>query len=223
MTIAAQQLREYLEAKYPGIRIGRRKCRDTTLGKVSQHSAFERGGYDSNALDIMGGSTGGVPWSWSENVELIQTVFVDMMATYDAWSIRKIFWQVPDHFGHAHVDFWPTITMHKWCGGSVTPTWALSDKSTVVTRDPEPENGRYDGGDMLTFSDWANGLFDLIEDDEIRDLYKAGYIEGDPNRVVPYFVGLRDLGSVGRSAPQRKEIARFVQTSMTSAWLSAAK
>ncbi len=222
MTIAAQQLREYLELTYPGIRIGRRNCRDTASGKVSQHSAYERGGFDSNALDIMGGSTGGVPWSRSENVDLIQAVVDDVMANADAWSIRIVFWKVPDHFGHAHFDFWPTITMHMWCGGSVTPLWKLSDGTVVSTRDPEPENGRYDGGETMTFSDWANGWFDLVTDDEIQDLYDAGYIEGNAAIVVAYWANLRDLGSVGRSTSQRKEVARFVQTTMTSAWLSAA-
>ena len=219
MTIAATQLREHLELEFPGIRIGRKACRDTAGGSISQHSAYD--GYDSNALDIMGGSSGGVPWSRSENIDLIQEVVDLIEPNRDAWSVRVILWQVADHYGHAHIDFWPTITVHKWCGGPETPTWELSTGQTDITRDPEPENGRYDGGEM-TYTDWANGFFDLVTDPEIQDLFDAGYIEGDPAIVVEYWADLRDLGSTGRSPSQRREVARFVQTSQVSAWVAAA-
>jgi len=220
MTIAAAQLREYLEAKYPGVRISRKACRDTAGGSVSQHSAFD--GYDSNALDIMGGSTSGTAWTRSENIALIELIVADILTHRDEWSIRLVLWKVPDHFGHAHVDFWPTILVHKWCGGPDDPTWALSNGDTITTRDPEPENGPYEGKATMTYSDWANGLFDLLNDDEIQDLFDAGYIEGDPAIVVAYWANLRDLGSEGRTPSQRKEVARFVQTSQVSAWLHAA-
>lgn len=222
MTVAAQQLREYLEVKHPGIRISRKACRNTAGGAISQHSAYgSDDGYDSNALDIMGGSTGGVAWGWDANVALIQQVVDEVRESMDAWSVRLILWQVPDHYGHAHIDFWPTILMRKWCGGPETPAWKYSTGDTVTTREPEPENGRYDGSGMATYKDWANGFFDLITDDEIAELYAAGFIQGDPDEVVPYWVGLRDLGAEGRTIEQRAEVARFVQTSTISAWLAS--
>ena len=143
MTQAAEQCREYIEAKYPGVRISRLACRDTTKGDISQHSAYD--GYDSNALDIMG-VVGG---TWDENVALIQEIVDDLNTHLEEWSIRKILWQVAKHYGHAHIDYYPMITMHKWCGGPETPTWRLSNGETITTRDPAPENGPYDGSDTM--------------------------------------------------------------------------
>ena len=149
MSQAAEQCREYIEAKYPGVRISRLACKDTTKGDISQHSAYD--GYDSNALDIMG-VVGG---SWDENVAFIQKIVDDLNQHLEEWSIRKILWQVAAHFGHAHIDFYPMITMHKWCGGPETPTWRLSNGDTVTTRDPAPENGPYDGSDNMGCP-WTN-------------------------------------------------------------------
>lgn len=222
MTIAATQLREYLEGKYPGVRISRLSCRLTAGGSISQHSAYD--GYDSNAMDIMGGPLG---QTFDQNVALIQTIVDDVEAHRDDWSIRLILWQVPDHFGHAHFDFYPTMTAPaKWCGSDVTPRWTSSDGTNEYTRDPEPENGRYEGNDeMLTFADWANGLFDHIDDGEITALREAGYWNaGSPDVAAAdqFWIDMRDKGTVGRTPGERQEVARFVQTCEVSAWLNAA-
>ena len=107
MSIAAQQCRTYIEDKYPGVRISRRKCKDTTTGEVSNHSSYDTGEYDSNALDIMGGTIG---WTWDQNVALIQQIVDDLNEHLDDWSIRKILWQTAGHYGHAHIDFLPLCT-----------------------------------------------------------------------------------------------------------------
>ncbi len=146
MSQAAEQCRQYIQAKYPGVRISRQSCRDTTSGKISQHSAYQSGDYDSNALDIMGGPHG---WTWDQNVELIQQIVDDLTPHLSEWSIRKILWQVPNHFGHAHIDFHPMIAIHKWCATrDVTPPWKYSDGHTEEHLDPAPENGPFDGSDM---------------------------------------------------------------------------
>lgn len=44
MTIAARQLREYIETTWPGTPISRFACRDTASGGISQHSAYEKKG-----------------------------------------------------------------------------------------------------------------------------------------------------------------------------------
>ncbi len=143
MTQAAEQCREYIEAKYPGVRISRRNCRNTAAGGISQHSAYQPGDYDSNAIDIMGGPLG---WTWDQNVELIQEVVDDLTPNLHEWSIRKILWQVAGHKGHAHIDFYPMINIHKWCATrNVTPPWRYSDGTIIYRLDPEPETGRYDG------------------------------------------------------------------------------
>jgi len=159
MSVAAKQCREYLEATFPGIRISRRSCRDTVGGSISQHSAYEAGEYDSNALDIMGVEGG----NWAENVALIHRVVGDLNQWRDRWSIRLILWQVPDHFGHAHIDFWPTLIYpHKWCGGPTDPTWKLSNGATVYDRIPEPENGRFDWS-IMPRQQWEQMIDALFE------------------------------------------------------------
>lgn len=75
-------------------------------------------------------------------------------------------------------------------------------------------------GDDMGFTDWANGMFDLMHDDEIVALYQAGFIQGDPDDYFDYYTTLRDLGSEGRDPVQRKQVARFIQTSIVSAWLN---
>jgi hypothetical protein len=178
MTIAAQQCREYIEAKYPGVRISRQSCRDTASGKISQHSAYQPGGYDSNALDIMGGPRG---WTWEQNVELIQQVVDDLTPNLTDWSIRKILWKVAAHYGHAHIDFHPMIDIHKWCATvGVTPPWEYSDGHIERHLDPEPENGRYDGEDM-SYETFRAAEFDLWTDENIMDAWDRGRFQ-DTNR-----------------------------------------
>lgn len=146
MTQAAKQCREYVERTYPGTPISRFACRNTASGGISQHSAYN--GYDSNALDIFGPDK-----SASEaDQRYIQRIVDDLTAHLTDWSIRAILWKDGGaHENHAHVDFYPMITMKKWCGGPETPTWKYSaghEPATVTTREPEPENGRYYGGDV---------------------------------------------------------------------------
>ena len=214
MTQAAEQCREYLEVKYPGVRIGRLNCRDTAGGSVSQHSAYD--GYDSNALDIMGGSTDGIPWSRSQNIILIQTIVDDLNENFDKWSIRKILWKVALHFGHAHIDYYPMCEMHKWCGGPEAPSWRYSDNSTVVTRDPIPENGEYHGEEEMTFATFVEGWVEGLAEDKVKArqefqrLYDAGILEGN-DTTVDYWVGLLD-------DPTNKEWPGFYARTELSVW-----
>ncbi len=178
MTQAAKQCREYIEAKYPGVRISRKKCKDTTSGGISQHSAYQGGRYDSNALDIMGGPIG---WTWDQNVELIQIIVDDLTLYLPEWSIRKILWLSPAHFGHAHIDFLPMIAIHKWCDTrNVTPPWRYSDGTTITTRNPQPENGPYEGEPDMTIAD-------LITDATWAQWYTDGHISGDPAVMPGYY------------------------------------
>jgi hypothetical protein len=80
----------------------------------------------------------------------------------------------------------------------------------------------HNAGGMHMYWSWANEMFDLFTNEEIQDLYDAGYIEGDEDEVVAYFARLRDIGALNRTQGQRKEIARLIQTSTVSGWLAAA-
>ena len=152
MTQAAEQCRSFVEAEFPGVRISRRSCRDTDAGGISQHSAYQPGDYDSNALDIMGGPHG---WTWDQNVALIQEIVDRLTPKLHEWSIRKILWQVPPHYGHAHIDFYPMIDIHRWCSTrNVEPPWKYSDGHTERHLDPEPENGEYHGEDTMPKQQW---------------------------------------------------------------------
>ena len=159
MSRAAKQCREWILEEFPGTRISRKSCRDTAGGSVSQHSSYAYGEYDANALDIMGDVSGS---TWDENVARIQQV-VDSLEPYrNEWSIRIILWQVPDHFGHAHIDFWPTCLEHKWCGRDVTPRWETATNTTISSRDPDPENGDYNGPEETDMEPdvWAKPAWD---------------------------------------------------------------
>jgi hypothetical protein len=210
MSQAAKQLREFLETKYDDVRISRYSCRLTAGGSISQHSAY--GGpepYDSNALDIMGGPYG---WTYDQNVALIQRIVDDLADEHDPWSIRLVLWKVPDHFGHAHIDFWPTlIAPEMWCNSGVTPTWEFSNESLISTKDPAPENGPYDGGAMSYQIDKTDE-FDLWSDQNIIDAYDAGMFE-DTNRAgfIDYWVDHRS----DRTSPEK---ARFMTDYYAHLW-----
>jgi len=142
VTQASKQMREWIEANYPDSPIGRKACRDTSRGGISQHSAFDDG-YDSNALDVFGpGKTSG-----TADQAYIQAIVDTIRADGESkWSIRKIIWRDGGaHENHCHIDFYPMITVHKWCGGSVTPNWRFSNGTYTTTRDPSPQNGAYNG------------------------------------------------------------------------------
>jgi hypothetical protein len=190
MTRAAEQCREYTEDKYPGVRIGRQACRDTVGGSISQHSAYTAGQYDSNALDIMGGSTPGsnVKWTRAENIVLIQTIVDDLTTNLTAWSIRKILWKVPDHYGHAHIDFYPMCDTRQWCAGTQPEAvWIYSDGRHIRSDDPPPENGDYDGDDM-SFIDFRTEEFDMWSDANVVAAYDRDRFEsGDRNGFISYW------------------------------------
>ena len=168
MTQAAEQCREYIEAKWPGTPIGRFACRDTASGYISQHSAYN--GYDSNALDIFGPNKSGDPidTAW------IQEIVDDLTPNLERWSGRKILWQQPLHYNHAHIDFYPMCLEHKWCGRSITPEWEYSDHTTIASIDPLPENGEYHGGETtMPTTQWHQMIDALFAAD--------GEFQGDPN------------------------------------------
>jgi len=166
VTQAAAQCREYIEQKFDGARISRRACRNTSKGGISQHSAYQGGHYDSNALDIMGVQGG----DWDTNVAFIQQVVDDLTPNLHEWSIRKIIWKAPAHYGHAHIDFYPMIDIHTWCNTrNVTPSWKYSDGHT-----------EYHGeGDMR----WA----DIVDDATWAKAYEDGFIEGDSTVMPDYY------------------------------------
>ena len=179
MTQAAEQCRQFIEAEFPGVRISRQSCRDTASGAISQHSAYQPGDYDSNALDVMGGPHG---WSWDQNVALIQEIVDKLTPKLSEWSIREIMWQIPAHYGHAHIDFYPMIDIHRWCSTrNVTPPWEYSDGHTERHLDPEPENGLYDGDDM-TYEQFRAAEFDLWTDTNIMSAWDRDRFE-DTNRA----------------------------------------
>lgn len=202
MTIAARQCREHLVATFPGVRISRNSCRNTAEGGITQHSAF--GGpdpYDSNALDIMGGPYG---WTRQQNIDLIQKIVDYLEEHLTEWSIRKILWKVHDHFGHAHIDFYPMIEWPShWCGGPETPIWEKSNGSTFKSRNPQPENGLYDGGNMGYIQDKVTE-FDFWTDDNIMDAFDRGRFQ-DTNRSA-----FQEYWVTDRADRTDEEKARFM-------------
>jgi hypothetical protein len=143
MSEAAKQCRKWIEATYPGVRISRKACRNTAGGSVSQHSAYKSGAgsYDSNALDIFGPEELG----YDAEREFVAAIVDQLEAHKEEWSIRLVLWDVDRHYGHAHVDFWPTCTEPKWCGRPAKPYWRRSDGSALYSLNPPPENGPYTG------------------------------------------------------------------------------
>lgn len=146
MTLAAKQCREWIEAEFPGVRVSRQSCRLTAGGSVSQHSAYGSGTTtprDSNAIDIFGPAV----LDTEQERAFVDAIVAELERHRDDWSIRLILWRTRNHYGHAHIDFWPTITYPKrWCADrKKIPVWKRSDGSDLSTRNPEPENGRYDG------------------------------------------------------------------------------
>ena len=144
MTQAAEQCRVWIISEYPGTPVSRFACRNTASGGISQHSAYgSPGGIDSNAIDVFGpGHTDGAQdQAWIQAI--VDTINNDGKWK---WSIRKILWRDGGaHENHAHIDFYPMVREKKWCGAAWTPSWKHSNGSTVSTRDPQPENGIYDG------------------------------------------------------------------------------
>lgn len=188
MTIAAQQCRIYIESMYPRTPISRKSCRNTASGSISQHSAYavtesDPSGYDSNALDIFGpGKTATPP-----DQRWVQAIVDDLSRNLAAWSIRKIIWLTDArHQNHAHIDFYPMIREPKWCNRDITPRWRYSDGTTIDTRDPEPENGRYNGEEPpvveLTDEQW----FATLRRQDITRLAFVGVITDDE---AAYFNG----------------------------------
>ena len=144
MTKAAEQCRLWIITEWAGTPVGRSSCRNTAAGGVSQHSAFgSPGDIDSNALDVYGpGKTSGA--SDQAHIQaIVDTINADGA---HKWSIRKILWRDGGaHENHAHIDFYPMIREKMWCGQRWDPSWRFQNGSTIITRDPAPANGLYDG------------------------------------------------------------------------------
>ena len=144
MTRAAGQCRLWIITAYPGTPVSRSNCRNTASGGVSQHSAYgSPGSIDSNALDVYGPGK-----STSASDQAHVQAIVDTINADGAWkwSIRKILWRDGGaHENHAHIDFYPMIREKMWCGKAWDPSWRRSNGSVLVSRDPQPENGAYDG------------------------------------------------------------------------------
>jgi hypothetical protein len=143
MTKAAEQCRLFIISEFPGTPVSRFACRNTASGGISQHSAFGSPGIDSNAIDVFGPGKS----ARADDQAWIQAIVDTIKADGEQkWSIRKILFKDGGaHENHAHIDFLPMITIKKWCGKPQTPTWRLSNGKIVTTRDPQPENGLYDG------------------------------------------------------------------------------
>jgi len=209
MSIAARQLAEHLTGTYSGIRISRNSCRPTANGSISQHSAY--GGpdpYYSNAIDLFAPAT----LSRIDQQDWLDVVYGDIDGLREEWSVRLMLWRVKDHYGHIHVDFWPTlIAPTLWCGSAVLPTWVYSHGTQFTSRNPEPENGRYDG-DGMTYQQFRTAEFDLWTNENIVQAYDAGMFQ-DPNRD-----GFIDYWVVKRDARTPDEKARFMTDYYAHLW-----
>ena len=212
MSQAAKQLRRRLLIEFPGIRIGRKNCRDTAGGSVSQHSSYQYGEYDSNALDVMGPSLA-LGYTYTETQEWLDTVYAFIDGHRQEWSIRIMLWRVPDHHGHIHIDHYPTCLEHEWCGRDIVPRWAYSTGETFTAKDPAPENGEYHGPeDDMTYNQLRAAEFDHWTDENIIEAYDAGMFQ-DPNRTA--FI---DYWVTDRSERTDVEKARFITDYYAHLW-----
>ena len=152
MTQAADQLERVLSARYDGVRFGRYNCRRIAGSeRYSQHSW-------SNARDIY------APEDHDHPSAFIAEVIEWCEANEDALSIRLILWQVSGHYGHAHIDFWPTGYATPPCDMGVS-TFQYSDGHRVFIRDPMPENGFYEeeGDELMPVQQWHQLIDALFE------------------------------------------------------------
>lgn len=220
---AANQTESQLLHAFPGIKMGQWNCR-----KISDGSAYSQHAWGAG-LDITHGDFG-----YSTDPE--HQLWLDGVAAWltehqAALSIRKVLWRVKDHYNHIHVDHWAYNIKTPPCDGGVTEQKASDGTILQPFLDHGPENGYVDGWlppptegelEMLAYTDWANGMFDHFSDQEIANLYDAGFILGqERDDAIAYWVRLRDLGTE-RTPGQRHEVARFIQTSTVSAWLNTA-
>ena len=144
MTVAAEQCRLWIIGTWPGTPVSRFACRNTASGGISQHSAYgSPGGIDSNAIDVFGPSKTDSATDQAHIQAIVDTIHADGGWK---WSIRKILWRDGGaHENHAHIDFYPMIRDKKWCGKDWDPSWKFENGTTIITRDPQPQNGLYDG------------------------------------------------------------------------------
>ena len=144
MTKAAQQARLWIITEWLGTPVSRFACRNTAAGGISQHSAYgSPGDIDSNAIDVFGpGKTSGAN-DQAHIQAIVDTIEADGASK---WSIRKIIWRDGGaHENHAHIDFYPMIRNKMWCGQAWDPTWRFENGTTIISRDPSPQNGLYNG------------------------------------------------------------------------------
>ena len=178
MTQAADQLENVLGPRFPGIRFGRYNCRRIAGSeRYSQHSW-------SNARDIY------APLEHEDPSAFIDDVVEWCEANEDALSVRLILWQVRDHFGHAHIDFWPTGYAVPPCDMGVSQ-FQYSDGHKVFVRDPMPENGYFIEEEEPMFpyqgdQDSRNARQFYIEQWQIRlaELEGFHYVDGTTNTVI---------------------------------------
>ena len=184
MTRAAEQCRLWIISEWEGTPVSRFACRNTASGGVSQHSAYgSPGGIDSNAIDVFGPgkSTG------ASDQAHVQAIVDTIVADGEwKWSIRKIIWRDGGaHENHAHIDFYPMIREKMWCGKAWDPSWRFENGSTIVTRDPQPQNGVYDGSgsDPIEPPDREDDMRDYIRAQQ-ENLNEAGFTDQNGNSLV---------------------------------------
>lgn len=216
MSRAAKQLHDWLDTKFPGVRISRKSCRDTAGGSVSQHSAYRYGEYDSNALDIMGADLA-LGLTYVETQEWLDTVYEAIAPYRDEWSIRIMLWRGADHHGHIHIDFSPTCLTHKWCGDrGYDPLWLSSTGDTFLTSDPDPENGDYAGPEpedtIMDYETFRAAEFDLWTDTNIMEAFDAHMFESTDR------LAFHDYWVVNRDDRTADEKARFITDYYAHLW-----
>ena len=157
MTLAATQIEQVLEPRFPGIRFGRVNCRLIAGSELwSQHSW--PGG---NARDLY------APEDHDDPMGFLDEVNTFLSWNVEALSIRLILWRCRNHYSHIHADFWPTGINTPPCAGGVE-RYRWSDGHTAMTNNPDPENGYYQPPEELMprelFEEMIRALFAIGEE-----------------------------------------------------------
>ena len=184
MTVAAEQCRLWIITEYPGTPVSRFACRNTASGGISQHSAYgSPGGIDSNAIDVFGFGKSDSATDQAHIQAIVDTIRNDGEWK---WSIRKILWlDGGAHENHAHIDFYPMIRDKMWCGKEWDPSWKFENGTTIITRDPQPQNGIYDGSGSVPIPP-PGGQDDMEEyiRAQQENLNAAGFTDQNGNSLV---------------------------------------
>jgi len=133
MTQAATQVSKYLATRYPGIRFGRKSCRKIAGDDDwSQHAFYDSDDPDSNGLDIYGPAV--LPSAAQQ--AFVSVVVEELEAYWEELAIAHLLWKVPDHFGHAHLDFFPYGIDRSSCDSKYEAKWRKSSGVTFWSTDP---------------------------------------------------------------------------------------